>query len=84
MLYNFMLDKATDWNIRDFIQLFVLPSIIMMIFTSIYGVVDGFFVSNYAGKTEFAAVNLIMPFPMLLGGFLPVVFSLSLMVYGWL
>ncbi len=48
---------------------FVLPSIIMMIFTSIYGVVDGFFVSNYAGKTEFAAVNLIMPFPMLLGGF---------------
>lgn len=35
---------------------FVLPSIIMMIFTSIYGVIDGFFVSNYAGKTEFAAV----------------------------
>lgn len=48
---------------------FVLPSVIMMIFTSIYGVVDGFFVSNYVGKTEFAAVNLIMPFPMLLGGF---------------
>ena len=35
---------------------FVLPSIIMMIFTSIYGVVDGFFVSNFAGKTPFAAV----------------------------
>ena len=48
---------------------FVLPSIVMMIFTSIYGVVDGFFVSNYAGKTEFAAVNLIIPFPMLLGSF---------------
>jgi Na+-driven multidrug efflux pump len=48
---------------------FVLPSIVMMIFTSIYGVVDGFFVSNYAGKTEFAAVNLIIPFPMLLGAF---------------
>lgn len=39
----------------------------MMVFTSIYGVVDGFFVSNYAGKTEFAAVNLIMPFLMILG-----------------
>ncbi len=48
---------------------FVLPSIAMMIFTSIYGVVDGFFVSNFAGKVEFAAVNLIMPFPMLLGAF---------------
>ena len=48
---------------------FVIPSVVMMIFTSIYGVVDGFFVSNYVGKTEFAAVNLIMPFPMLLGGF---------------
>lgn len=40
---------------------FTLPSIAMMIFTSIYGVVDGFFVSNFAGKTPFAAVNLIMP-----------------------
>lgn len=48
---------------------FVLPSIAMMIFTSIYGVVDGFFVSNYAGKIEFAAVNLILPFPMMLGAF---------------
>ena len=48
---------------------FVLPSIAMMLFTSVYGVVDGFFVSNYAGKTEFAAVNLIMPFPMMLGAF---------------
>ena len=47
---------------------FVLPSVIMMVFTSIYGVVDGFFVSNYAGKTAFAAINLVMPFIMILGG----------------
>lgn len=46
---------------------FTLPSIVMMIFTSIYGVVDGFFVSNYVGKTPFAAVNFIMPFLMILG-----------------
>ncbi len=45
---------------------FTLPSIAMMIFTSIYGVVDGFFVSNFAGKTPFAAVNLIMPALMIL------------------
>lgn len=46
-----------------------LPSIIMMIFSSIYGVVDGYFVSNYVGKTPFAAVNFIMPFLMILGAF---------------
>lgn len=46
---------------------FTLPSIAMMLFTSIYGVVDGFFVSNFAGKTAFAAVNLIMPFLMIVG-----------------
>ena len=46
---------------------FALPSILMMVFTSIYGVVDGFFISNYVGKAPFAAVNLIMPFLMLLG-----------------
>lgn len=46
---------------------FTLPTIVMMIFTSIYGVVDGFFVSNFAGKTPFAAVNFIMPFLMILG-----------------
>lgn len=45
---------------------FTMPSIFMMIFTSIYGVVDGFFVSNYVGKTPFAAVNFIMPFLMIL------------------
>ena len=43
---------------------FTLPSIAMMVFTSIYGVVDGYFVSNFAGKTAFAAINLIMPFVM--------------------
>lgn len=44
---------------------FTMPSIAMMIFTSIYGVIDGFFVSNFAGKTPFSAVNLIMPFLMI-------------------
>ena len=48
---------------------FTLPSILMMIFSSIYGVVDGFFVSNFVGKTPFAAVNFIMPFLMILGAF---------------
>lgn len=47
---------------------FVLPSVVMMVFTSIYGVVDGLFVSNYVGDTAFAAINLIMPFTMVLGG----------------
>ena len=46
---------------------FTLPSITMMIFTAVYGVVDGFFVSNYAGKTPFAAVNLIIPVLLGLG-----------------
>ena len=47
---------------------FVMPSIVMMIFTSIYGVVDGLFISNFAGSTAFAAINLVMPFAMVLGG----------------
>lgn len=46
---------------------FTLPSIVMMIFTSIYSVVDGIFVSNFVGKTPFAALNLIMPFLQMLG-----------------
>lgn len=46
---------------------FTMPSIVMLIFTSIYGVVDGLFVSNFVGKTSFAAVNLIMPVLMILG-----------------
>lgn len=47
---------------------FVFPSIIMMVFTSIYGVVDGLFVSNCVGKHAFTAINLIMPFIMIFGG----------------
>lgn len=47
---------------------FAISPIMMMIFTSIYGVVDGLFVSNFVGKTPFAAINLIMPFTMILGG----------------
>lgn len=46
---------------------FAAPSVWMMIFTSIYSVVDGFFVSNFVGKSPFAAVNFIMPFLMILG-----------------
>lgn len=48
---------------------FTIPSILMMIVTSIYGVVDGFFISNFVGKTPFAAVNFIMPFLMVVGTF---------------
>ena len=46
---------------------FTLPSIIMVVFTSIYSIVDGFFVSNFVGKTAFAAVNFAMPLLMILG-----------------
>lgn len=45
---------------------FVLPSVVMMIFTSIYCVIDGLFVSNFVGKTPFAAVNFIMPILMMM------------------
>ena len=45
---------------------FVLPSVAMMIFTSIYCVVDGLFVSNFVGKIPFAAINLMMPFLMIM------------------
>ena len=57
---------SDHFNYRKLLR-FSFPSIVMMIFTSIYGVVDGFFVSNYVGKTPFAAVNFIMPFLMILG-----------------
>ena len=46
---------------------FTLPSMAMMVFTSVYGVVDGFFVSNFVGQTPFTAVNFIMPYLMILG-----------------
>ncbi|MCI8296680.1 MAG: MATE family efflux transporter [Lachnospiraceae bacterium] len=58
--------QLSDHFSYDRLLRFTLPSIAMMIFTSIYGVVDGFFVSNLAGKTPFAAVNLIMPVLMIL------------------
>ena len=47
---------------------FALPSIVMMIFTSFYGVVDGIFVSNLTGSTAFASLNLVWPYIMILGG----------------
>ena len=48
---------------------FTIPTIIMMIFTSIYGIVDGIFVSNCVGSDAFAAVNLIMPALIMIGSF---------------
>ena len=48
---------------------FCLPTIATMLFTSFYGIADGYFVSNFVGKTAFAAVNLIMPFLMMIGCF---------------
>ena len=46
---------------------FVLPSILMIICTSVYSIVDGFFISNFVGKTPFAAINLIYPVLMAVG-----------------
>ena len=57
---------SDHFNYRKLLR-FTIPSIIMMVFSSIYGVVDGFFVSNLAGELEFKAVNFIMPVLMLLG-----------------
>lgn len=61
-----MIQLSDHFNYKRLIK-FTLPSVIMLVFTSIYGVVDGFFVSNFVGKTPFAAVNFIMPFLMILG-----------------
>lgn len=59
--------KLSDhFNSRKLIR-FTLPSVVMMIFTSIYSVVDGLFVSNFVGKTPFAAINLIMPLLIIVG-----------------
>lgn len=57
---------SDHFNYRKLLR-FALPSVIMMVFTSLYSIVDGFFISNYVGKTPFAAVNLIMPVIMILG-----------------
>lgn len=64
--------KLSDHFTYEKLIKFTTPSISMLIFLSIYGVVDGFFVSNFVGKIEFTALNFIMPFLMILGfvGFL--------------
>ena len=59
--------KLSDHFTYSKLLRFTVSSIFMMIFTSIYSVVDGFFVSNFVGKTPFAAVNFIMPVLMMLG-----------------
>lgn len=61
-----MIQLSDHFNYQKLLR-FTLPSIIMMVFTSIYSVVNGFFVSNFVGKTPFTAVNFIMPFLMILG-----------------
>lgn len=61
-----MIQISEHFTYKKLLRL-TLPSIIMLVFTSIYGVVDGFFVSNFVGDTPFAAVNFIMPFLMILG-----------------
>ena len=61
--------KLSDHFTYSKLLRFVAPCILMMVFTSIYGVVDGLFISNFAGKTPFAAINLIMPFLMIMGSF---------------
>lgn len=66
-----MIKLSEHFNFKKLLK-FTLPSIIMLVFTSIYGVADGFFVSNFVGKGAFTAVNFIMPYLMILGcvGFL--------------
>ena len=59
--------KLSDHFTYERLLKFTMPSIAMLVFTSIYGMVDGFFVSNFVGKTSFAAVNFIYPFLMMLG-----------------
>ncbi len=60
-----LVDMSKHFSIGALIK-YSIPSIAMMIFTSIYGIVDGIFVSNFVGKTAFAAVNLILPYVMIL------------------
>ncbi len=61
-----MIQLSDHFNFKRLLR-FTFPSIIMLVFTSIYSMVDGFFVSNSAGKTPFTAVNFIMPFLMIMG-----------------
>ncbi len=64
MKTNHSIQLSDHFGYRKLLR-FTLPTIATMIFTSIYSVVDGIFVSNFVGKTPFAAVNLMMPFLML-------------------
>lgn len=61
-----MIQLSDHFDYRRLLR-YTFPSIVMLVFTSIYGVVDGFFVSNFVGKTPFAAVNFIIPLLMILG-----------------
>ncbi|MDE6568272.1 MAG: MATE family efflux transporter, partial [Lachnospiraceae bacterium] len=61
-----MIQLSDHFTYRRLLR-YTFPSVIMLVFTSVYGVVDGFFVSNYVGKTPFAAVNFIIPFLLILG-----------------
>ncbi len=61
-----MIQLSDHFTYRRLLR-FTFPSVVMLVFTSIYGVVDGFFVSNFVGKTPFAAVNFIIPLLMILG-----------------
>lgn len=63
-----MIKLSESFGYKKLIR-FTLPSVVMMVFISVYGVVDGFFVSNFVGKTPFAAVNFIYPFIMVLSAF---------------
>ena len=56
-----MIKLSDHFNIRKLIR-FAFPSVVMLVFTSIYSVVDGFFVSNFVGKSAFTALNFIWPF----------------------
>ena len=67
--YGFTMERiklSEHFNYRRLLR-FVLPSVIMMVFISVYSIVDGFFVSNFVGEVQFAALNLIFPFIMILG-----------------
>lgn len=61
-----MIQLSDHFNYKHLLR-FTMPSIIMLIFTSVYGVVDGFFVSNFVGKTAFTAVNFVIPILLVLG-----------------
>ena len=59
---------SEHFNYRKLLR-FIMPTVTMMLVTSVYSIVDGFFVSNFVGKNAFAAVNLIMPLLMMIGAF---------------